>query len=147
MVGVPHRPLLPSLPTGSHLARENPSPVSLFWGAPIWWSWALIRPQVDKFVPQPPHANLRIVGEAECGRSRLPPVMIGCRRSLQMSLLGALGPTVQGHLAHKKQRPPRTLLQDYAQGLMEALGGGSVSCERGTPVGSQHHMQPLGPLP
>ena len=41
---------------------------------------------------------------------------------------------VQGHLTHKKQRPPRTLQQDYAQGPMVALGGWAVSYERGTPV-------------
>ena len=31
---------------------------------------------------------------------------------------------VQGYLAHTKQRPPRTLQWDYAQGPMEALWGG-----------------------
>ena len=31
---------------------------------------------------------------------------------------------VQGYLAHKKQRPPRTLQQDYAQHLTVVLGGG-----------------------
>jgi len=41
---------------------------------------------------------------------------------------------LQGYLAHKKQRPPRTLQQQYAWGSMAALGGGAVSCERGTPV-------------
>ena len=39
-----------------------------------------------------------------------------------------------GYLAHKKQRPPRTLQKDYAQGPMEALGRGAVSYERCTPV-------------
>ena len=32
--------------------------------------------------------------------------------------------TLKGYLAHKKQRPPRTLLQDYSQVQMVALGGG-----------------------
>jgi hypothetical protein len=41
---------------------------------------------------------------------------------------------VQGYLAHKKQRPPRTLQEDYAQGHMVVLGGVAVSYERGTPV-------------
>ena len=30
----------------------------------------------------------------------------------------------QGHLAHKKEPPPRTLQYDYAQGPMVVLGGG-----------------------
>ena len=45
------------------------------------------------------------------------------------------GCRVQGHLAHKKQRPPRTLQYDYAECPMEALGERAVSYERGTPVG------------
>ena len=36
---------------------------------------------------------------------------------------------VQGYLAHKKQRPPRTLQQEYTQGPMAVLGGGAVSYE------------------
>ena len=42
--------------------------------------------------------------------------------------------TVQGYLAHKKQRPPSTLQYDYTQGPMVVLGGGAVSYERGTPA-------------
>jgi len=38
------------------------------------------------------------------------------------------------YLAHKKQRPPRILQQDYAQGPMVVLRSGVVSYERGTPV-------------
>ena len=41
---------------------------------------------------------------------------------------------LQGCLAHKKQRPPRTLQQDYAWGPIVVRGGGAVSYERGTPV-------------
>jgi len=41
---------------------------------------------------------------------------------------------VQGHLAHKKQRAPGTLQADYASGALEALSGGDVSYDRGTPV-------------
>ena len=37
------------------------------------------------------------------------------------------GPGVKGYLAHKKPPPRRTLQQDYAQGLVVALGGGAVS--------------------
>ena len=33
-------------------------------------------------------------------------------------------PPLPGYLARKKQRPPRTLLSDYALGPMEARGGG-----------------------
>ena len=43
--------------------------------------------------------------------------------------------SIQGHLVHKKTRPPRTLQQDCAQGLMVFLGKLPVSFERGTPVG------------
>ena len=43
---------------------------------------------------------------------------------------------VQGYLAHKNQRPPRTLHWDYAWGPTVVLGGGAVSYERGTPVSS-----------
>jgi len=39
--------------------------------------------------------------------------------------------TIQGYLAHKKQRPPRTLQQGYAWGPMAVLRGGAVSYERG----------------
>ena len=45
-----------------------------------------------------------------------------------------LGCGLQGYLAHKKQRPPRTLQKDYAWGPMVTLGGGAVSYGRGTPV-------------
>ena len=39
----------------------------------------------------------------------------------------------QGYLAHKKQPPPRTLQQAYAQRPMVVLGeGGAFSYERGT---------------
>jgi len=37
---------------------------------------------------------------------------------------------VQGYLAHKKQRPPRTVQQEYAQGPMVVLWGGAVYYER-----------------
>jgi hypothetical protein len=40
---------------------------------------------------------------------------------------------LQGYLAHKKPRPPRTLQWDYAYGPR----GGAFSHERGTPVGSR----------
>ena len=43
-------------------------------------------------------------------------------------------PFVQGNLAHKKKRLPRTLQYDYAWCPMVVLGGGAVSYERGTPV-------------
>ena len=33
---------------------------------------------------------------------------------------------LQGYLAHKKQRPPRTLQSDYAQGPMVVPGKGAV---------------------
>ena len=36
------------------------------------------------------------------------------------------------NLDHTKQRPPRTLQKEYAQGPLVVLGGGAVSCERGT---------------
>ena len=41
---------------------------------------------------------------------------------------------VHGYLAHKKQHPPMTLQKEYAKGPMQALVGGGVSYERGTPV-------------
>ena len=41
---------------------------------------------------------------------------------------------IQGCLAHKKHPPPRTLQEDYTQGVMVVLGGGAASYERGTPV-------------
>ena len=44
--------------------------------------------------------------------------------------------TLQGYLAHKKQRPHRALQEDYAYGPMVALGGRAVSHERGTPAGT-----------
>ena len=43
-------------------------------------------------------------------------------------------PAATGHLAHKKQRPPRNLQQDCAKGPVVALGGVAVSFERGIPV-------------
>jgi len=49
---------------------------------------------------------------------------------------------LQGHLAHKKQRPPMTLQQDFAKGPMVVLrGGGGISYEGGTPVHELHHTQ------
>ena len=51
-----------------------------------------------------------------------------------MAESGLQSAVVQGYLAHKKQRPPRNLQQDCAQGLMAVLGGWKVSCERGTSV-------------
>ena len=41
---------------------------------------------------------------------------------------------IQGYLTHKKQRPPKTLLWEYAEGPMVVLGRGAVSYERGSPV-------------
>ena len=41
---------------------------------------------------------------------------------------------LQGYLAHKKQRPPRTLQKDVAWDPMVVLGWGAVSYERGTPA-------------
>ena len=46
---------------------------------------------------------------------------------------------LQGYLAHKKYPPPRTLQWGYTldtEGPTVVLGGGVVSCERFTPVGS-----------
>ena len=43
---------------------------------------------------------------------------------------------LHGYLAHKEQRPPRTLQQDYAQGPTVVLWGLTISYERGTPVGT-----------
>jgi len=43
--------------------------------------------------------------------------------------------SIQGHLAHKKQRTPSTLLKDFCLGPCGGPGGGAVSCERGNPVG------------
>ena len=40
----------------------------------------------------------------------------------------------QGYLTQRKQRPPRTLQEDYAYVPMVVLRGGAVSYERGTPV-------------
>ena len=40
-----------------------------------------------------------------------------------------------GYLAHKKQRPPRTLQWEYAYCPMVVPGGEAVSYGRGTPVG------------
>jgi hypothetical protein len=41
---------------------------------------------------------------------------------------------VQGYLAHKKQRPPRTLPKAYAQGPRAVPGGVAISHEQGTLV-------------
>ena len=41
---------------------------------------------------------------------------------------------VQGYLAHKKQRPPRTLQKDHAYGPRSGLGGWTVSYERDYPA-------------
>ena len=46
---------------------------------------------------------------------------------------------VQGYLAHKKERPSRTLQQDHASGYMVFPGGVDVSYERGTPVPVKPH--------
>ena len=43
--------------------------------------------------------------------------------------------SLQGYLAREKQRLPRTLQWDYAQGPLVDLWGGAVSYERGTSVG------------
>ena len=40
---------------------------------------------------------------------------------------------LQGHLAHKKLPPPRTLEKAYAQGPMVVIEGVVISYERGTP--------------
>ena len=42
---------------------------------------------------------------------------------------------VQGYLAHKKTRFPRTLQRSYAYAPMAVLGGGAFFYEPGTPVG------------
>ena len=44
------------------------------------------------------------------------------------------GREIQGNLARKKQRPPRTLQYDYAWGPMVIVGRWAVSYSRGTPV-------------
>ena len=41
---------------------------------------------------------------------------------------------LQGYLAHKNERPSRTLHKEYARGPLVVLGGDAVSYERGTPV-------------
>ena len=41
---------------------------------------------------------------------------------------------MQGHLAHNKQRPPRTLQKDHAYGPRSGLGGWAVSYERNDPA-------------
>ena len=51
---------------------------------------------------------------------------------------------MQGYLAHKKQRPARTLQKENAQGPMVVVGGGVVSYERGTPVTPNHAMRSAG---
>ena len=53
----------------------------------------------------------------------------------------ALHLCVQGCLAHKKQRSPRTLQQDYAYGPMVVLKGGAVSYERSSQVGCSINVQ------
>jgi len=46
---------------------------------------------------------------------------------------------IQGYLAHKKQRPPRTLPYEYTQGPMVVLGGGgAVSDEQSTRCIASH---------
>ena len=47
---------------------------------------------------------------------------------------GLLVRFLHGYVAHKKQRPPRTLQKDYALGPMVVLGGGAASYERNSPV-------------
>ena len=42
--------------------------------------------------------------------------------------------SLEGHLAPKKQRPPRTIQSAHAKGHMEVLEGWAVSYEQGTPV-------------
>ena len=41
---------------------------------------------------------------------------------------------LQGYLVYKKQRPSKTIQQDYAKGPTVVLGGWAVSYERGIPV-------------
>jgi len=41
---------------------------------------------------------------------------------------------LQGHLAQKKEPPPRSLQWDYVWGPVVALGEGGGSYERGIPV-------------
>ena len=57
------------------------------------------------------------------------------------SRLQVLDIEVQEFLAHKKQRPPRTLQWEFAWDPMAALRRGGVSYEPGTPV-----TQLCGPL-
>jgi len=59
---------------------------------------------------------------------------VGWRCGACWSRLITATSTLLGHLAHKKQPPPRTLRSDYVWGLMVALGRGGGSYERGTPV-------------
>ena len=42
--------------------------------------------------------------------------------------------SLQGYLAHKKQRTPRALQSDYAYGPMVVLGERAISYQRGNPV-------------
>ena len=52
-------------------------------------------------------------------------------------------PQVKGYLDHEKQRPPRTLQHEYAQGPVATLGGGAVSYEQGIPVYDQPLLRDL----
>jgi len=54
---------------------------------------------------------------------------------------------LQGYLAHKKQRPPRTLPYDHAEGPTVALGGGVLSYDRGTPVWARGARFARRPMP
>jgi hypothetical protein len=52
--------------------------------------------------------------------------------SAHLHLQWGLG--LQGYLAHKKPPHPSTQQQVCVEGPMAVLGGGAISCERGTPV-------------
>jgi hypothetical protein len=56
------------------------------------------------------------------------------------------GGRVQGNLAHKKQRQPRTLRQAYAYGPRAVLGGRAVFDERGAPGGTVNTSRSVGTL-
>ena len=51
----------------------------------------------------------------------------------EVSLWSAHGLSLQGYLAHQKQRPPGTLKWKYAEGPIVVVGRGAVSYARGTP--------------
>ena len=71
--------------------------------------------------------GLRFVGD--------PPnkMLAGCTSCQRLGLgFGFQGQGLQGYLAHKKQPPPRTLPEAWAQGPTVSLGEGAVSDERGT---------------